>query len=155
MKALSFSLIVIGLVCVFGVVAIRDSQAMELDESLVLYLPFDGNDPEDMSQYGHDVELVGNPDRVEGKYGNAYEVSVSNYVKVPITDTLQLREKFEERKCTAGNLELYGSGWNPQMGGYPQLRPESLRLFGGSRLESSLNHRRSSSGSLDSRCHAL
>ncbi len=116
MKALSFSLIVIGLVCVFGVVAIRDSQAMELDESLVLYLPFDGNDPEDMSQYGHDVELVGNPDRVEGKYGNAYEVSVSNYVKVPITDTLQLREKFTvEFWVKKGNAQP--ATWNYMVAG--------------------------------------
>ena len=64
------------------------------DESLVLYLPFDGDAPEDLSEYGHAVEIVGSPGHVDGKYGKAYETSTGNYIKIPINDTLQLQEKF-------------------------------------------------------------
>ncbi len=85
-------LVTIGLVCTFVTMMTQDCLAM--DESLVLYLSFDGADPEDLSLHGHDVELVGDPGHVDGKYGKAYEVSPGNYVKVPISDVLQLTEQF-------------------------------------------------------------
>jgi hypothetical protein len=64
-------LVTIGLVCTFATMMTQDCLAM--DESLVLYLSFDGADPEDLSLYGHDVELVGDPGHVDGKYGKAYD----------------------------------------------------------------------------------
>ena len=97
MRTSTCMLIMIGLVCVFTAAMTQDCQAVDSDASRVLYLPFDGDDPEDLSQYGHSVELVGNPNHVDGKYGKAYEVSPGNYVKVPIEagdDILQLTEQF-------------------------------------------------------------
>ena len=85
-------LVTIGLVCSFAAMMAQDCLAV--DESLVLYLSFDGAVPEDLSLQGHDVELVGEPGHVNGKYGMAYEVSPDNYIMVPITDALQLREHF-------------------------------------------------------------
>lgn len=94
MRTLVCVLTMIGLICALTVITTQDCQAMDDDDTRVLYLPFDGADPEDMSQYGHDVELVGDPEHVDGRIGKAYSVSPSNYVKVPINDTLQLVEKF-------------------------------------------------------------
>lgn len=88
-------LLLIGLSCAFATVITYSGQAADDDATRLLYLSFDGDDPEDLSQYDHDVELVGDPEHVDGKYGKAYEVSANNYVKVPITETLeQLTEKF-------------------------------------------------------------
>lgn len=85
-------LITIGLVCSFATMIAQDCLA--IDESLVLYLSFDEAVPKDLSLQGHDVELVGEPGLVNGKFGKAYEVSPDNYVMVPITDALQLRDHF-------------------------------------------------------------
>ncbi|MBD3184980.1 hypothetical protein GF312_22040 [Candidatus Poribacteria bacterium] len=83
------------LFCLLFVFIAGNIWAIDDDASRLLYLPFDGDDPEDLSQYAHEVELVGNPEHVDGKYGMAYEVSTSNYIKVPITETLQqLTEQF-------------------------------------------------------------
>jgi len=65
----------------------------------VLYLPFDegkGDVAKDASQYGHDGKLVKNPKWVNGKFGKALEFdgAKGNYVEVPVTDELQLREVF-------------------------------------------------------------
>jgi len=68
--------------------------AQATDESLVLYLSFEQEPPEDLSVNEHDIELVGNPKSVDGKIGKALEFSGSNYVKVPINDILQVREQF-------------------------------------------------------------
>jgi len=66
------------------------------DLSLVLYLPFDegAGEPKDFSMYNHGAELVNNPKWTEGRYGKALEFDGANYVRIPINDTLQLREIF-------------------------------------------------------------
>lgn len=70
------------------------------DKSLVLYLSFDegnGKTAKDGSQHGHDGELIAGPSWVEGQYGGKaleFDGTKSQHVKVPINDTLQLREQF-------------------------------------------------------------
>jgi len=84
----TFSLIMLLSLC---------SWAAEIDESIVLYLPFDegkGKDTKDMSIYGHEANLVNDPEWVDGKTGKALEFDGSNYVMIPITDELQLSEIF-------------------------------------------------------------
>ncbi len=72
------------------------SAAEAADPSLVLYLPFNegAGEPKDFSVYDNDVELVNNPIWVEGKYGKALEFDGTNYVRILINETLQLREHF-------------------------------------------------------------
>jgi len=72
------------------------SAAEAADPSLVLYLPFleGAGEPKDFSAYEHGVELVNNPKWIDGKHGKALEFDGTNYVRVPINDTLQLRETF-------------------------------------------------------------
>ncbi len=95
MKRLTCVFVAITLACALAVFMTGNSWAIDADDTRVLYLPFDGDDPEDLSQYGHDVELVGKPNHVDGKYGKAYEVSSGNFVKVPINEVLeQLLEQF-------------------------------------------------------------
>ena len=70
------------------------------DESLVLYLSFDegkGNTAKDSSIYKHEGDLIANPSWVDGKFDSMaieFDGAKSQYVKVPIKDTLQLREQF-------------------------------------------------------------
>lgn len=70
------------------------------DKSLVLYLSFDdgnGDAAKDGSVHGNDGELVANPKWVDGQHdGKALEFdgAKSQFVRVPINDILQLREKF-------------------------------------------------------------
>ena len=120
MKTLSYTLIAISIVCY--VVAITSvSQAREVDKSLVLYLPFDegkGDVAKDASEYGHDGDLVKDPKWVDGKIGKALEFdgTVGNYVQVPITDELQLREVFTAEfwvKRDASQIRA----WNSEAGG--------------------------------------
>ena len=87
------------------------------DKSLVLYLSFDegnGKTAKDGSQYGHDGELIANPKWVDGQYdGKALEFdgTKKQYVKVPINDTLQLREQFSVAFWVKrGNTQL--KAWN-------------------------------------------
>lgn len=95
MKRLIDEFVAITLVCALAVLMAGSSWAIDVDDTRVLYLSFDGDDPEDLSQYEHDVELVGDPGHVDGKYGKAYEVSANNYIKVPIDKVLeQLTEQF-------------------------------------------------------------
>jgi hypothetical protein len=96
LKPLLYPLIVISIIC-YVVALTSISYAREVDKSLVLYLPFDegkGDVAKDASQYGHDGDLVKNPKWVDGKIGKALEFDGTNYVQVPITDDLQLREVF-------------------------------------------------------------
>jgi len=70
------------------------------DDSLVLYLSFEegsGDKAKDSSTYGHDGELIANPSRVNGQFGGKaleFDGTKGQHVKIPITDTLQLRESF-------------------------------------------------------------
>ena len=70
------------------------------DKSLVLYLSFDegnGKTAKDGSQHGNDGELIADPEWVDGQHGGKaleFDGTKSQYVKVPINDVLQLREKF-------------------------------------------------------------
>ncbi len=88
------------------------------DPSLVLYLPFDEGQgvPGDYSTYGHEVEFVNDPQWVDGYSRSALEFDGTNYVRVPINDTLQLRETFsvafwvkrEETQPAAWNYMVAG-----------------------------------------------
>ena len=65
------------------------------DESLVLYLPFDEGDgevAEDLSMYGNDADIISNTEWVDGKYGNAVEISGASVdcVVVPNSDSLMI-----------------------------------------------------------------
>jgi len=96
LKALSYTLILVSIVF-YVVVTTSVSHAREVDKSLILYLPFDegkGDVVKDASQYGHDGDLIRNPEWVDGKIGKALKFSGNNYVQVPITNELQLREVF-------------------------------------------------------------
>ncbi len=70
------------------------------DESLVLYFSFDegkGNTAKDSSNYGHDGDLIANPSWTDGKFDSMaieFDGAKSQYVQVPINETLQLREQF-------------------------------------------------------------
>ncbi|MBW7992861.1 MAG: LamG domain-containing protein, partial [Planctomycetes bacterium] len=72
------------------------SAAEAADPSLVLYLPFNegAGEPKDFSAYDNEVELVNDPLWVDGKYGKALEFDGTNYVRILINETLQLRESF-------------------------------------------------------------
>ena len=99
------------------------AQASLDDKSLVLYLSFDegkGDIAKDSSKHGHDGTLINNPKWVGGKFGKALEFdgNKETHVKVPITDALQLREKFSaafwvKRGKTNTRLELYD--WRRQL----------------------------------------
>lgn len=106
--------VLVGLVCVFTTVMTHDVQAT--DESLVLYLPFDEAVPVDHSQYGHDVELVGDPAWEDGKCGKAFEFDGTNYVMVPINDTLQLSERFTV-EFWVKKAKSQRAGWNYMVAG--------------------------------------
>jgi hypothetical protein len=75
---------------------IPTSAAEAADPSLVLFLPFNegAGEPHDFSVYENEVELVNNPNWIDGKYGKALEFNGTNYVRIPINETLQLRESF-------------------------------------------------------------
>ncbi|UCF17766.1 MAG: hypothetical protein JSW59_09935, partial [Phycisphaerales bacterium] len=81
------------LICLFTFVLVLGvsltGAANAADPSLVLYLPFDEGQgvPGDYSTYGHEVELVNDPQWVDGYSGNALEFDGTNYVRVPINDT--------------------------------------------------------------------
>lgn len=70
------------------------------DKSLVLYLSFDegkGATAQDNSMHGHDGDIIKNPAWVDGQFGGKaleFDGTKGQHVKVPINDTLQLREKF-------------------------------------------------------------
>ena len=88
------------LVAVFVLFTLTTSLYAALDDkSLVLYLSFDegkGGDAADGSVHGHDGELIKDPTWVDGQFGKALEFdgTKGQHVKVPINDTLQLREQF-------------------------------------------------------------
>jgi len=93
----SQKLLAFGLAFVFFALMIQSGIALAADKSLMLCLPFDegnGDKTKDISQYNHEAKLVNNPKWVDGKRGKALQFTGTNYVMVPITDDLQLTEKF-------------------------------------------------------------
>ena len=64
------------------------------DESIVLYITFDegkGEEVSDLSQYGNNGELKGDPEWVGGKYGEALSFEDNeSYVEVPASDSLSI-----------------------------------------------------------------
>ena len=97
---LKFEQLIGGLVAICVLLTLTTSLHAGLDDkSLVLYLSFDegkGGDAADGSVYGHDGELVKDPTWVDGQFGKAldFDGTKGQYVRVPINDTLQLREQF-------------------------------------------------------------
>ena len=66
------------------------------DESLVLYLTFDGaaaDVAQDYSRYGNDGAVEGEPKQVAGKFGKALEFNgTTDYVRIPKSDSLNFDE---------------------------------------------------------------
>ena len=96
-KICSFS--ILSCLVLLSLTIVNLSHAGLDDKSLLIYFSFDegkGKEAKDGSQHGHDGELVKNPKWVGGKFGTALEFdgNKETHVKVPITDALQLREKF-------------------------------------------------------------
>ena len=96
------------------------AQASLDDKSLVLYLSFDegkGDIAKDSSKHGHDGTLINNPKWVGGKFGKALEFdgNKETHVKVPITDALQLREKFSAAFWVKRGKQI--RDWNYMIGG--------------------------------------
>lgn len=70
-----------------------------LDDSVILYLPFDegtGDATKDLAKKPHPTEIVNKPAWTDGKFGKAlqFDGTKQQYVKVPLTDDLQLVDKF-------------------------------------------------------------
>ena len=95
--SMSHLVLAVSLVMLFGIMGTA-AQAQDQDESLVLYLPFDegdGDEVEDLSMYGNDGTLQNDPEWVAGKYDSALEFSINgmNWVQVPDDDTLDITEE--------------------------------------------------------------
>jgi len=75
-----------------GLVALSSVGYAQIDESLVLCLPFDegaGDEAEDLSKYGNNGTAVPKADWVDGKLGGAIQVtSGSGHVEIPASDSL-------------------------------------------------------------------
>ena len=97
---LKFEQFIVAFVAIGMLFALTTSLDAGLDDkSLVLYLSFDegkGDSAGDSSVHGHDGELIKGPTWVDGQFGKALEFdgTKQQHVKVPINDTLQLREQF-------------------------------------------------------------
>jgi len=82
----------------------------QIDNSLVLYLPFDegtGDIAKDGSGNGNDGVLNGKPKWVEGKYGSALEFDgKTNYVEVPFSDTLNITENLTRAAGKAHSIQV-------------------------------------------------
>ncbi|RKU07463.1 hypothetical protein C6501_17850 [Candidatus Poribacteria bacterium] len=97
-KLLQFTTGLVAILALFIIVS--PSHAGLDDKSLVLYLSFDegkGDTAKDSSTYGHDGDLIANPAWVDGQFGGKaleFDGTKGTHVKVPINDTLQLREQF-------------------------------------------------------------
>ena len=125
MRTLACILMVVGLACV---VLAQNGQALPGDESMVLYLPLDEEkgDPKDLSQYEHEVTLLGKPESVEGVYGNAREFDGTKFIKVPITDVLQLRENLTVEFWSRREVDQPMPKWNTMIETYSGQAPSGL-----------------------------
>ena len=97
MKALAHVLILMSLVCIFAMVMTHNGQAQSVDESLVLYLPFDeenGNKTQDLSQYEHEVKITGKPEWKDGRLGSALDFDGIFTVDIPVEEELLLTWNF-------------------------------------------------------------
>jgi sialidase-1 len=99
----------------------------EVDEALVVYLPFDdgaGNAAKDVTVNGNDGKFVGNIKWVAGKFDGGIELDGQSYVDIPWADSIDVDDqsfsteiwfKYDE-KASAGSL-IWGyavGGGNPQ-----------------------------------------
>ena len=94
---LILNLVMVSLITIFGAIS-GAALAQDQDAALVLYLPFDegnGDEVEDLSMYGNDGTLQNGPEWVAGKYETALEFSGNgmNWVQVPDDDTLDITEE--------------------------------------------------------------
>ncbi len=72
--------------------------SMAVDDSLVLYLTFDedqGKEVNDLTVYGNDGDIKGNPNKVDGIFGSALEFNGStDSVEIPHSDSLNMTKAF-------------------------------------------------------------
>jgi hypothetical protein len=84
------SLILVSVVT--GLVMLSSIGNAEIDESLVLYFPFDegkGDEVKDLSKYGNNGTAVPKADWVDGKSGGAIQVTGgAGHVEIPASDSL-------------------------------------------------------------------
>ena len=134
-NALAHVLILMSLVCIFAMVMTYDSQAQKVDESLVLYLPFDEEkgDPQDLSQYEHEVKTTGKPRWTDGKLDGGLELDASYSIEVPITEELKLTEKFTVEFWAERSENDRGPKGNHMLGVFGENSYWTLSFNAGSR----------------------
>jgi len=110
MRSLTLVFVAMGLVTLFSA---ADAQ---IDESLVLYFPFDegaGGEAKDLSKYGNNGTVVPKGDWVDGKFGGAIQVtSGSGHIEIPVSDSLNGDVFMESFTLTAFIMPaLTGDTW--------------------------------------------
>lgn len=88
MKIASFCLVV-SLFLILPVISVHAAK----DPTMVLYLNLDENEGKvanDLSNFGNNADLMGNPKWAPGKFGSCIEFSTSNYLKVKDADSLDV-----------------------------------------------------------------
>lgn len=95
MRSIFVVLILMPLFITFGVVPFANAE-VSADGSLILYFSFDELDGDmtiDHSLYGNDGNIIGAPELVDGKFGNALKFNgESDWIEVPHDDILTVTE---------------------------------------------------------------
>ncbi|MCG9133667.1 hypothetical protein J5I95_18495 [Candidatus Poribacteria bacterium] len=98
---------------------VSDVPPSDIDPSLILHFSFDelkGNLTIDHSQYQNHGALVGNPQLVAGKFGNALKFNGrSDWVEVPHDDTLNVNDDFTIM-AWIHTPRYHGPGFSPWQG---------------------------------------
>jgi len=79
------------MLCIFMIALVWIPLA-SADDSLLVYLPFDDGNPNDISDNGNNGEYVGDVKQAEGKFGKGIELDGSNYVDIPWSDSIDVAD---------------------------------------------------------------
>jgi len=97
MTCFTKSILALGFGFLFSVIGSIGVRGLEPDASLVLYLTFDEDseeDVKDLSQYGNDGTLQGDPKWVNGMHGKAFELKAEgDYIEIPDSDSLDIEDE--------------------------------------------------------------
>lgn len=102
------------IVALFGMILLPYATA--LDESLILYLPLDGN-AEDRSSYRNDGKVAGNAQWADGKIGGCIELIPGSHIEVPeipvydVTDAVTLMAWIKTSTVTSWARIIDKSQW--------------------------------------------